>query len=207
MACCTGRGWAVMRKLAKCAVSRSRGNLIGGHLQAAVDHAQALGGAAGQGDLPRAHLQVARGPVADLAFALPFVLAFPVHQGRRVAVDFLAVIVDGLLYRARVGGDEEVGEVRGVAVEGEQLAQLAPFVGALEQWRGGRRLGGVGQRAGQGQAGTEDGGLLEEGTAVGHGGCGPVQGVRAATGRALFCTCSQTRRKLPPHSLAISASL
>ncbi|SST12494.1 Uncharacterised protein [Acinetobacter baumannii] len=85
-------------------------------------------------------------------------------------------------------------------IEVEELAQSLPLVAV----RLGGCLGESGRRK-QWQAGGDDTGLLEEGATVGHeeiryGWMGEEMGL------ARFCTSPQTRRKLPPHSLAMSAS-
>ncbi len=142
--------------------------LVGAHMDAAVDHRQAFGGAAGQGDLARLGLQVASSGLAHLVFALPGFGQVPVHCQARVAIDGRAMALDGVAYGLGVAGDQEVGEVQVVRILVEQLAQSRPFVAALRG--GGGRCGGGGQvQAGtERQAGGEQACLLEKGSAVSH---------------------------------------
>ncbi|MCY1240821.1 hypothetical protein D9M72_536870 [compost metagenome] len=130
------------------------------HVDAGVDHRQAFGGAAGQGDLRRFGFQIAPGPDAHLFFAAFGFAAMPVHGQAGVAIEVGAVHLDGFTHRTRVRGHQEVGEVQVVRVLREQLAQLVPFV--LGQRRGAGGVCGQAHGGGQGNAGRQDAGLLEE---------------------------------------------
>ncbi|MNF84371.1 hypothetical protein D3C84_667290 [compost metagenome] len=134
--------------------------LIRAHVDARVNHRQAFGGAAGQGDLRRLGLQVATGPHAHLFFAAFGFAAMPVHGQARVAIEIGAMHLDGFTHGQRVRGHQEVGEVQVVRVLREQLAQLVPFV--LGQRRGAGGVCGQAHGGGQGNAGRQNAGLLEE---------------------------------------------
>jgi len=73
--------------------------LVGAQLDAAIDHRQALGRAAGKGDLRGCGLQITTGPFAHLAFALPGFFQAPVHRQAGIAVDLQAVALDGVAHR------------------------------------------------------------------------------------------------------------
>ncbi|MNU03598.1 hypothetical protein D3C72_2476840 [compost metagenome] len=68
--------------------------------------------------------------------------------------------LDGFTHGKRVRGHQEVGEVQVVRVLGEKLTQLVPFV--LGQWCGAGGPCWQAHGGGQGDAGREDAGLLEE---------------------------------------------
>ncbi|MCY1427642.1 hypothetical protein D9M71_434990 [compost metagenome] len=101
--------------------------LVRAHMNAAIDHRQAFGGAAGQRDLLGFGIEVASGPDPHVVLAFLGFLQVPVHGPARVAVDVGAVHVDRVAHRRGVRGDEEIGEMQVVRVLIEQLAQLRPF--------------------------------------------------------------------------------
>ena len=72
--------------------------LAGAHVEAAVDHRQPLGGAAGEGDLAGFGLQVTSGPFAHLAFTFPGLLQVPIHGQAGVAVNGGAVALNGFAH-------------------------------------------------------------------------------------------------------------
>ena len=174
------------------------------YLQATVDHRQAICGAAGQGYLAWLHAEIPAGPGAHIVFIPPEFLAVPVDHFPGVLVQACAKVGDGVAHHTGVRGEKEVTEVQVGRVQVELLAQGLPLVlGRLCQ-----RLCGLGNRAEagrQGQAGGEQAGLLQEITAVVHQ-PRPACAWPAAPGLPRRCTASHTRRKLPPHSLAMSAS-
>ncbi len=83
-----------------------------GNLQPAIDQPQAFGGAAGQGDLPGRHFEVAGRPFTHGGFVLPLRLAVPVDHAGRVAVEAGTQRLDGFAHGPWVRGDQEVGKVR-----------------------------------------------------------------------------------------------
>ncbi|MNP57823.1 hypothetical protein D3C76_1526850 [compost metagenome] len=101
--------------------------LVRAHMNSAVDHRQAFGGAAGERDLFGFGIEVTPGPDPHVVLALFGFLQVPIHGAARVAVDVGAVQVDRVAHWRRVRGDEEVGEMQVVRVLIEQLAQLRPF--------------------------------------------------------------------------------
>ncbi|MNO66998.1 hypothetical protein D3C76_577990 [compost metagenome] len=121
--------------------------------QAAVDHPEAFGGAAGEGDLAWLDFKIAACPFTHLGFVLPLALGVPLDAACRVLVKLCAKAFDRFAHGARVRGDEEVGEVRVVGVELEQLAKTAPGIRGRRRAR--RRLGAAQQLAGQGQPGCK----------------------------------------------------
>jgi len=121
-------------------VNRSEDFLIGAHLHAAINHRQAFGGAAGEGDLCRFGLQIPTGPKPYVFFALVGHAQVPVHGQPGIQVQRGAVTGDGLAHGFGVGGHQKVGEVDVVRVLVEQLTQLRPLVpGQRLRLRGGDR--------------------------------------------------------------------
>ena len=100
--------------------------LVRAYLDSAIDHRQAFGRAAGQGDLARFGVQVAAGPFAHLAFTFPGLLQIPIHGQAGVAVDLRAVAVNRIAHRFGVRGHQEIGKMQVVRVLGEQLAKPCP---------------------------------------------------------------------------------
>ena len=165
-------------------VNRGENFLIRAHLHAAVDHRQAFGGAAGQGDLRRFGLQILAGPVAHVFFALLGDAQIPIHRQTRIQIQRRAMALDRFAHRFRMRGDEEIGEVNRLRILIEHLTQLRPFVSRRSgHGSDGRRST---QAGAQGQGGGEQAGLLEKSATIGHG---RATSWRAASaGFAAFCT-------------------
>ena len=138
--------------------------------QAVVDQRQAGGGVGGQADILGPPAQVVGDPGLRLQRQVVRVIAEHRMLDRRegIAVQRLAVAIDGRLHRARVAGEEETGEMRVGRIKRELRAHRIPVrqVGGRHLLRRCRR-----QRHGKQGSGAQHGrGGKQVSTGQGHGG-------------------------------------
>ena len=106
-------------------VRRGQDVLVGPHVEAVVEQAEAHRGAVGQGDVRWRHGQVGARRAEHVRLQARLVLVQVIH---RVVVEPAAVRVDRVADWRRVGGQQQATEVQQVGTDVEQPSHGGPVV-------------------------------------------------------------------------------